>query len=233
MQNELLLLLNMIVIYGGVLAFYRFWGKEGLFCWVAIPAILANIEVMLLIEAFTLEQTLGNILFASSFIATDILSENEGKAVAQKAVNLGIAVSALFIIITQMWLWFIPGPNDWAMGSFREIFSNTPRIAFSGLLVYAIVQKFDVWIYHKIWAWSNNRVNNKRKFLWLRNNLSTLTSQFLNAVLFNVFAFAGIYKIEVLINICISTYVIYIATSLLDTPIVYAARRIKENNPKV
>ena len=228
MHNELMLLLNLVVIYGGVLVFYRFWGRAGMFCWTALSAILANIEVMLMVDAFHLEQTLGNILFASSFIVTDILSENEGKEQANRAVSLGIAVSVMFILISQMWLLFVPSESDWAMPYFKELFSNTPRIALSGLVVYAIVQRFDVWMYHKIWAWSTKKDGSGEGMLWLRNNGATLTAQLLNAVLFNVCAFGGVYETSVLVSICISTYVVYVATSLLDTPIVYLARRMRQ-----
>jgi uncharacterized integral membrane protein (TIGR00697 family) len=62
--------------------------------------------------------------------------------------------------------------------------------------------------------------------LWFRNNFSTLISQFVNIVIFNFGAFSGIYKFNELIAITASCYVIYVATSLLDTPFVYLARKI-------
>ena len=93
MHNELVLLLNLLLVYGLVLFFWRLWGKYGLICWICIATILANIEVLILIDAYGLEQTLGNILFASTFIATDILSENASKDWAKKAVNLGIGAA--------------------------------------------------------------------------------------------------------------------------------------------
>ena len=68
------------------------------------------------------------------------------------------------------------------MGAMKTIFSNTPRIMIASMLVYAIVQEFDVWAYHKIWSFTEKRSNSKRDFLWLRNNGSTMVSQFLNAV---------------------------------------------------
>ena len=79
MSNELLLILNLVVVYGGVLLFYKFFRTTGLICFTVFATIAANIEVMILIDAFTLEQTLGNIMFASTFLITDILSETEGK----------------------------------------------------------------------------------------------------------------------------------------------------------
>ena len=100
-MNEFLLIFSLILIYLGVLAAYRFFGTAGLYCGTVFATITANIEVLLLVDAFGLEQTLGNILFAATFLITDILSETEGKKAAQKAVNLGIATSMAFIVISQ------------------------------------------------------------------------------------------------------------------------------------
>lgn len=230
MINEVLLIASLVLIYGSVLAAYKFLGKEGLYCYTVFATITANMEVLLIVDAFGMEQTLGNILFASTFLITDILSETEGKEAANKAVNLGIVTSIAFIVLSQIWLLYVPAASDWASESFGVIFRNTPRIMMASVVVYAICQKFDVWLYHKWWELTDNKYGNHERFLWLRNNGSTLVSQLLNTVLYTFAAFAGIYDTKTLINICISSYIIYIITSLADTPVVYAARRIKRKN---
>ena len=128
MSNELILILSLIVTYSMVVLAYRFFGKSGLYCWTVLATIAANIEVMILVKAFGMEQTLGNILFASTFLVTDILSETEGKKYAKKAVWIGIATSVAFILISQSWLLYTPNKNDWAAPAITEIFSNTPRM---------------------------------------------------------------------------------------------------------
>ena len=229
-MNEFLLIFSLILIYLGVLAAYRFFGTAGLYCGTVFATITANIEVLLLVDAFGLEQTLGNILFAATFLITDILSETEGKKAAQKAVNLGIATSMAFIVISQLWLLYTPAESDWARSSFELIFSNTPRLMIVSFLVYAICQRFDVWAYHKWWKFTEKKCGDSMRFLWLRNNGSTLISQLLNTVLYSFVAFWGMYNMQTMIGICISSYVIFIVTSLADTPIVYLARRVKNNN---
>lgn len=227
MRNEILLILSLVIIYGSVLAAYYFFDLSGLYAWTVFCTITANIEVLIMINAFGMEQTLGNVLFASSFLVTDILSEIAGKKPTQKAVNLGICTSCCFILISQMWLLYIPAGSDWASPAFHTIFSNTPRLLFASLLVYAVSQKFDVWAYHKWWAFTTKRFGDASRFLWLRNNGSTLVSQLLNTLLYTFGAFWGMYELPVLINICLSSYVIFVFTSLLDTPFVYLARIIK------
>lgn len=227
MPNELLLILSVFLIFGAVLTFYYFFGKTGLYCWTIFATIAANIEVLILVDAFGMEQTLGNVMFASSFLITDILSEIGSKKEATRAVRLGLLTSVTFILVSQLWLAYTPSPNDFAMPSIRTVFSNTPRLMLTSLLVYGISQQFDVWIYHKWWDLTKKMCGSSSRFLWLRNNGSTLLSQLLNTVLFTIGAFAGIYDVSTVLSLIGSTYVIYIVTSLIDTPFIYLARKIK------
>lgn len=228
MMNEILLIGSLIFIYGMALLGYKLFGKTGLYCISAAATILANIEVLIMIKTFGAEQTLGNVLFAVTFLITDILSECEGKKAADKAVYTSFFASIFFLVLSQSWLHYVPSESDWASPAIRTIFSNTPRMIIASLAVYGISQLFDVWLYHKIWDMTSKKSGNRRSFLWLRNNGSTLVSQLINTFLFTLFAFYGTYGLSQIISIFISSYVIYIFTSLLDTPVVYLARRVSD-----
>jgi hypothetical protein len=232
MNNEILLILSIFIIYGSELIFLKLFGKQGLYCFTAIATIAANIEVLIVINAFGMEMTLGNVLFAATFLVTDILSELYGKQAAKKAVQIGVATSVLFIVLSQWWLLYTPADSDFAMPAMQTIFSNTPRLMFASMIVYAIVQEFDVWAYHKWWAFTEKKFGNKEKYLWIRNNGSTLVSQFLNNLLFTFGAFFGVYSFKTLINIVISSYVLFVVTSLTDTPFIYLARKIYNKDNK-
>ena len=228
MTNELLIILSFIVIYGGVALFYRLFGKGGLLAFSIFASLVANIEVLLLVEAFGIEMTLGNVLFGSTFLITDILSENHSRKDANRAVLISTACSILFIAISQIWLLYTPAANDWASGAFHTIFSNTPRIIIASLVVYLVSQLVDVWLYHKWWDWCRKRFSDSRKGLWIRNNGSTMISQLLNTSLFTFIAFYGVHSFGTLVSIFASSYAIFLVTSLIDTPIVYWCRSMRE-----
>lgn len=227
-MNELLLIASLVVTYGGVIAFYRLFGTGGLYGFNVLATVLANIEVLIVVDAFGMEMTLGNVLFASTFLITDILSENHGRAAANRSVVIGTLAAVLFAVFSQLWLLYTPAQADWATPSFHTLFANTPRVVCASLVVYAVTQAADVWLYHRWWAWSERRLGDRRKALWLRNNGSTLVSQLLNTVLYTFLAFGGMYPLETLLAIVASSYVIFIVTSLLDTPVVYLCRRLHE-----
>ncbi len=223
-MNELLLLCSFLVIYGGALLAYRMFGIAGLYAVSALATVVANLEVLMVVEAFGLEQTLGNVLFGVTFLITDILSENHGKKEASRAVYLGIFVSAFFLVLSRFWLGYQPTAADWAQPHFAALVNYTPRIMLASLVVYAISQMLDVWMYHFWRDWTARRTGDPARHLWLRNNAATLVSQLVNAVLFNLVAFYGVHDWDTLVNIMVSSYVVYIVTTLMDTPFVYGAR---------
>ena len=232
-QNEIILIASIFVFFGGLVAFFRFFGKQGIIAWTVICTIAANIEVLILVHAFGLDTTLGNVLFASTFLATDIMSEIYGKKAASRCVKIGILSNITFILISQSWFLYIPAEGDSMAGPICTVFANTPRVMLASLFAYALCEIFDVWAYHAWWKWSTQKSGNSRSFLWLRNNGSTLLSQLINVVVFNLLAFAGVFPWNTIGEILIFGYGIFIVTSLMDTPFVYIARRIADKHPKL
>ena len=228
-MNEALLLVSLVVAFGSLVLVQKFLGKSGIYAWIAVCTILADTEVTILVKAFGMEQTLGNTLFAATFLATDILSEMYGKKESRKGAIVGIIATLAFMLYSFIWQHYIPSENDWAMPFVKGLFGNTPRMLLSSLIAYAVSEVLDVNLYHWIWKATERKSGNKDKFLWVRNNGSTLVSQAVNIVLFNFGAFMGIYDWPTLLSVTASCYVIYVFTSLLDTPFIYLAKRLNKN----
>lgn len=232
MSNEILLILELVVIYSILLAWFYFFDQKGMLCFTVFATICANIEVMLVINAFSIEQTLGNAMFGASFLATDMLSEFYGKKKSRQAVFAGLLTTISFVVCSKIWLMYDLAYDDGLKDSFSLIFSNTTRIMIASIIVYAISQMLDVFVYHKWWEFTEKLTGDKRKLLWVRNNGSTLISQLVNSFLFAVFAFYGVLPNEVVWSIFISSYIVFIVVSLLDTPFIYLARHIHETKHK-
>lgn len=230
MPNEIILLISLLMSYLILIIIHRFLGRTGIYSWISVCTILANIEVCALVFAFGMEQTLGNTLFASSFLATDILSELYGEKEAKKGVLAGIFASVSFILFSILWQFYIPSENDWAFAYIKPLFAITPRILIASLIGFVASEFLDVRLYHLIWKSTEKKCGEKNRFLWLRNNLATMIAQAVNIFIFNFGAFAGIYKIDVLMKITFSCYLIYVFTSILDTPFIYIARKWSEKS---
>jgi uncharacterized integral membrane protein (TIGR00697 family) len=224
-MNELLWVATLLLNFAAIIICYRLFGKTGLFVWIPISVIVANIQVVKTVELFTLSATLGNIVYATSFLATDILSENYGKKEAKRAVYIGFFSLIVMAAFMNLALLFRPAPEDFAQSSLVTIFNLIPRIAGASLLAYWISQLHDVWAYQ---FWKKRFPS--LKFIWLRNNASTIVSQLIDSVIFTLVAFAGKFPAKVLLEIVISTYLLKVIVAAADTPFIYIARWMMKRN---
>ncbi|MGG0716804.1 queuosine precursor transporter [Robertmurraya massiliosenegalensis] len=224
MFNEWFGLIFVIVNFVFVLAIYRLFGKTGLFVWIGFSTVLANLQVVKTIEIFGLTATLGNTMYGTAFLVTDILNEKYGKDDAKKGVWLGFFTLLAMTVIMQMVLLFQPHEIDFAHDSLATIFGILPRIALGSLCAYLISQFADVYIFSYL----------RKKFpqdhhFWIRNNGSTMISQLLDTVVFTSIAFLGVYPMNEWWQIFLTTYLLKFLVSILDTPFGYIAKRFPKN----
>jgi uncharacterized PurR-regulated membrane protein YhhQ (DUF165 family) len=157
----------------------------------ALIIVLANILVQYRINLGFMQIPLGVFIYPFTFLFTDILSENYSKEYVLKVVKYGILVA---IIPTA--------------------FLSTPRIAVASVVTFFIVQFIDVIIFHRL----------KEKYYnlwWLRNNVSTLISQFLDTTIFFTLAFAFVLPWNVIFQIMFGNYLVKAIMALFDTPFFY------------
>lgn len=225
MSNEWLWLIMLILNFAGILFIYKFLGKMGLYAWVGFAIIVANLQVLKTIEIFGLTASLGNIVYATSFLATDILSENYGKRDANRAVFVGFFSLIGMTVLMNLALVFDASAIDFAQESMELLYSFLPRIALASLLAYGVSQIHDVWMYAVL---KKKRPGNR--WIWLRNNLSTMLSQGIDSIIFCTVAFAGVVPMREFWEIISTTYILKCLVAVSDTPLVYLARHWFKNN---
>jgi uncharacterized integral membrane protein (TIGR00697 family) len=221
-MNEMLWLAMLALNFLAILAAYKFAGKTGLYLWIPIATIVANIQVLKTVGLFGMTATLGNVVYATSFLVTDILSENYGRKEATRAVAIGFFSLIAMTVLMNLALWFRPAADDFAQGSLNTIFGFMPRIALASLTAYLLSQYHDV---HAFQYWK--RCFPAAKFLWLRNNASTMISQLIDTAVFCSIAFVGVFQLSILLQVFLSTYLLKWIVAVADTPFVYIARRMK------
>ena len=156
------------------------------------------------------------IVYSSTFLLTDILSEFYGPHMARKAVWAGFLGNVALVVSVFIAISWQPAPFWEGQEAFEAVLRNTPRIVLASLVAYLVSQQHDVISY----AWW------KRRFpaqLWLRNNASTVVSQGIDTVLFITLAFYGSFPLAGLI---IGQYSVKLLIALFDTPFLYALKRL-------
>ena len=146
-MNEILFIVSILINFIGIIIAYKVFKKTGLFVWVAISTIIANIEATKCIDMFGISVTLGNVVYSTVFLATDILSEIYGGQEARKAVKIGFFSMLIFTLLTQIDLLFIPNEQDIVNDSMHTIFSFMPRFCFASVVTYVVSNTLDTYLY--------------------------------------------------------------------------------------
>ena len=102
--------------------------------------------------------------------------------------------------------------------AFSTIVSYTPRFVFGSLLAYYISQSFDVWAFHRI-----KQITGER-WLWLRNNGSTMSSQAIDTVIYSLVAWWGIVDLATALKLGAAKYGFKLIIAMVDTAFIYWAR---------
>lgn len=224
-NQEILWLVTLLADLFCTILLYRLFGKTGLQVAIAFSILLANLQGPKLTIIFGLQTSLGVIFYASIFFATDVLSENYGKKAAQNAVQMGFIVSIIMILMMSLALLYQPSTqlgtaeiSKQIHNAFATIINFTPRFLIGSLLAYYISQRFDVWAFHYI------KQQTGEKHLWLRNNLSTMSSQIIDTTIYSLVAWWGIVDLKTAIQLGLVKYLFKIIISIIDTFFIYWAK---------
>jgi uncharacterized integral membrane protein (TIGR00697 family) len=219
-MNIVLGIISIIATFSIVVCMEKMFKKEGLYVWISIATIMANILVCKSIDILGLTASLGNVMFASIFLATDILSEKYDVKDSRKAVMLAIVSQIIFILATTLAVSYIPSETDLSNESMKTLFSINARVSISSIVMFGASNMLDIYLFEKL----------KKKFpkqLWLRNNVSTIISNCLENYFFVFFAFVGIYDYSTILSIATTTSILEIIIAICDTPFMYIAKKLK------
>src|SRR6056300_619545 len=146
-NQELLWITTLFIDLGCTLVLYRFFGKAGLQVAIALAIVLANLQGPKLTIIFGMQTSLGVIFYSSIFFATDVLSENYGRAEANKAVRMGFVVSVIVLLMMSFSMLYLPSQmpataefSAKVHDAFSTIVNFTPRMIIGSLIAYAISQ---------------------------------------------------------------------------------------------
>jgi uncharacterized integral membrane protein (TIGR00697 family) len=163
------------------------------------------------------------VAYPLTFLMTDVIGEIWGKEQANETVKLGFICQLISLVLIGLAIVLPVAPFADNQAEFKGIMAQSFRVVAASLVAYYCSQSWDVWVFHKI---REKGTGNK----WLRNNLSTMTSQIIDTAIFITIAFIGtVPNIWVMIG---SQYLIKCIYALLDTiPFYYLTRGSEIINP--
>jgi uncharacterized integral membrane protein (TIGR00697 family) len=177
-------LILLFLCCGAIVVLLRFYGVNGLYVYNTVAVIAANIQVLKLsyFPFWGEPLALGTIIFATTYLVSDILTEIYGQKVAQAGVWLCFGAQILLTLMMLLALAYVPAAEDTAHGAMALLFTPSLRLFVASLVAFAASQLFDIWIFQKIRHLTHNRR------LWLRTVCSFLLAGLLDNMIFSFLA---------------------------------------------
>lgn len=219
-----------------ILAMVRFFGQSGLYVYGVLAVVIGNIQVLKGVQLTFWDNpvALGTIIFSSSFVTTDVLTECFGPKASRKAVGLGF-VGALFMAGSMlMTLGIAPlhlssNSEDYhfvlAHQAMRVLFTPSFAILGASFISYVTSQLFDIFIFQKL------RHASYKIGLWMRSGLSTAMAFLIDNTVFStlawvVFSSAPVSMHSLIWTYILGTYLLRLLTMIMYLPVVYGACKI-------
>jgi len=192
----------------------------GLFVGSLIAANLMGLKVA---NFGIFEASVGILLFPILFLVTDIVEEVHGKKKTQEFVIIGF-ITLIIVLVVLVIAVMIPTASRSFVSheEYAAIFGTTVRIFIASITAFFFAQM------HDIWAFNFWKQKTKGRFLWLRNNLSTIVSQFIDTTLFMFIAFYAIndtFTVGYVFTLILPYWLVKVLFALLDTPLCYLGVR--------
>lgn len=203
----------------------RFFGLMGLYTYIVVAVIVANLQVLKTTIFFGDTIALGTILFSSTFLCSDIINERHGKKAAFLGVKIGFYAYFLFALFMLMTLGFNPAPESLDIHEkMCDIFMPAPIIFVSSIIVYFVAQIVDIYLFSAL------RQITKGRFLWLRSLVSTLIAMFIDNALFSllvwyIFAVRAYTLDYIFWTYIVNVFILRAALAVIFIPIMYIAKQ--------
>ena len=163
------------------------------------------------------------LVYASTFLLTDIISEKWGKEQARRAVWAGFYANVVLVISVLIAVQWRPAPfAEEFSDQFASVLGLVPRIVLASMVAYLLSQHYDVFAFGKL------REKTQGRHLWLRNTASTAVSQAIDTAVFITIAFYGVMDI---VPLLIGQYVVKLLIAVIDTPFMYGIIWLMDKTP--
>lgn len=163
------------------------------------------------------EISVGILPYPITFLITDLISEIYGKKKANEVVVGGIFAS--FFAMALVYAANALPATSWSPvqdAMFSTVFGSTGIAVMASMSAYLLAQFFDIHIYH-FW-----KKLTQGKHLWLRNNFSTFSSQFIDTftVLILLCSFGEI-GWDQFAGLLAASFLFKLLIAVIDTPLLY------------
>ena len=222
LSGEVLSLISFTVGVTVMLFMFRLFDLVGLYVYSAVATVMANIQVLKLMNFNTLTDpvALGTATFSTIFLANDIITEHFGTDAAKRNIWLSFVTQILVTTTMIVSIGFRPVEGNDAHDAISTLFLPAPRLLIASLMAFVVSQLFNI----NIFQWLSKIY--KEKKLWLRSNVALMTSELVDNIIFSSLAWVilspnPVSTSTLIYTYILGTYILRVIFALFSTPIIY------------
>lgn len=182
--------------------------------------VIANIVSAKVVSFWGLVVPAAIVAYPLTFLMTDVIGELWGKEEANRTVKLGLICQLTSLMLIGLSIILPVASFADNQAEFQSVMGQSFRTVGASLIAYLLAQFNDVLIFHKL------KEKTGGKYKWLRNNLSTMTSQMIDTAIFITIAFVGV--VPNIWTMIFSQYLVKLVYALCDTPFFYFLTRERD-----
>ena len=178
MFNVMIAIIEFIFLFSMIPVAKKLFGKQGLVGLMVLYTILANIQVLKVIQLGTdwMSVALGNVAFAAIFTTSDLLNNSYSAKDSRKGICISVFAYIIFFIGMQLTLLFQPGAADYIQDSLKTVFGTDGLyiwVSIGSLMSFFIGQMLNTYIF----SWLVNKIHSKSKLaLWFKSATSSMAN---------------------------------------------------------
>ncbi len=201
--------------------------------------IAANLIGSKITQFWIIQVSVGIFAYPITFLITDAIEEVHGKEKTKTFIWVGFICMLFVLLITALAVKLPFASRSYVQAEqYNPVFGISIRFFIASIIAFLISQ------FHDVWAFNFWKQKTKGKFLWLRNNASTISSQFIDTVLFMFIALYYVpwlpetfntspkFTVAYLFTLIIPYYILKVVVALADTPFIYALVWWLKKEPK-
>ena len=188
--------------------------------------VLSNILAVKLISVGGLILPAAAVVYVVTYLLTDVIGEVYGREAARKTVQAGFITQVFALVFIFIAIQLPAAPVFGLQSEYETILGGSFRVMLASLVAYIASQNLDVSIFHRL------KAKHGEKKLWLRNNVSTMTSQLVDTGIFIVIAFWGTVPTAVLLGMILTQYAFKFCVAIVDTPFAYLLVRMARESER-
>ncbi len=232
-SSEIVSLILFGVCIIAILSLFRIFGSNGLYLYNIVAILAANIQVLKGAQFWMSHEpvALGTVVFATTYLCSDILTEHYGKEVAKQGVWYCFAAQLLMTLLMIIAVGYpslskdiVGSPGSEHMLSTEQamslLFTPSARLLFASLLAFAVSQLNDIWVFQRLSKFTD------QKWLWFRTAVATLCSAMVDTILFSILAWVVLSPHPVSFSVLLFTYILgtfvtRAIIAILSIPVMY------------